>query len=59
MPEGGVNAVLGTKGDLYVWAGYKGQMLLYQGGDSAEQIKQVPKITVDKFCLISIGILVH
>lgn len=49
VPEGGINAVLGSKGDLYAVAGYKGQILLYQGGDSAQQIKQIPKITEDKY----------
>ena len=45
VPEGGVNALLGSKGRLWVWAGYQGDLLLYQGGDSAEKIKRVPKIT--------------
>src|SRR3990167_5246033 len=45
VPEGGINALLGSKGKLYVWAGYQGDVLLYQGGDSAEKIKRIPKIT--------------
>lgn len=48
VPEGAINAVLGSKGDLYVSAGYKGQLLLYQGGDSAQQIKQIPKIADER-----------
>lgn len=49
VPEGGINALYGSKGNLYVWAGYQGNMLVYKGGDSAEKIKQVPKITTDKY----------
>jgi len=49
VPEGGINALLGSKGKLFVWAGYQGDILVYQGGDSAEQIKRIPKITTDKY----------
>lgn len=49
VPEGGINALLGTKGKLYVWAGYQGDLLEYTGGESAEQIKRVPKIESDKY----------
>jgi hypothetical protein len=45
VPEGGINAMYGTKGLLYVFAGYQGDLLLYQGGDSAQKVKQVPKMT--------------
>ena len=48
VPEGGVNALLGTKGLLYIWAGYSGDMLVYQGGDSAQKVKRIPKIEEDK-----------
>lgn len=44
VPEGGINAMLGTKGKLFVWAGYQGDLLVYSGGDSAENLKQVPLV---------------
>ena len=47
VPEGGVNSLLGTKGLLYVWAGYSGDMLVYRGGDAAQKIKKIPKIGDD------------
>lgn len=47
VPEGGVSAMIGTKGLLYIWAGYSGYMLLYQGGDRAEKIKRIPDIAED------------
>lgn len=49
VPEGGVNAMLGTKGILYVWAGYKSQLLAYQGGDSAQKLRDLPKMENDKY----------
>lgn len=49
VPEGGINALLGSKGKLWVWAGYQGDLLVYQGGDSADQIKRIPKVTPDKY----------
>lgn len=44
VPEGGINAMLGTKGKLFILAGSHGDLLEYQGGDSAERVKQLPKI---------------
>jgi hypothetical protein len=49
IPEGGVNAMFGTKGYLYIWAGYSGDLLLYQGGDEAQKIKRLPNITTNKY----------
>ena len=49
VPEGGINAMLGSKGLLYIWAGYSGDMLVYQGGDEAQKIKRLPNITTDKY----------
>ena len=49
VPEGGINAMLGSKGRLWVLAGYQGDLLLYQGGDSADQIKRLPLIADDKY----------
>ena len=48
VPEGGINALLGTKGLLNIWAGYSGDLLVYQGGDSAQKVKRIPKIEEDK-----------
>lgn len=44
VPEGGVTALLGSRGQLHVWAGYQGDHLIYGGGDSAEKIKRLPKV---------------
>lgn len=44
VPEGGINAMLGSRGKLYVWAGYKNQLLEYTGGDSAQKVKDLPKM---------------
>lgn len=44
VPEGGINALLGTPNKLYLWAGYKGDLLAYQGGISAQKIKRVPLV---------------
>lgn len=49
VPEGGINAVLGSKGKLFVWAGYQGDMLIYQGSTTASKIKRLPKSTEDKY----------
>lgn len=49
VPEGGINALLGAKGKLYVWAGYQGDLLVYSGGDTTEQIKRVPLLEDTKY----------
>lgn len=51
IPEGAVNAMLSTKGELHVWAGYHGDKFVYNGGDSVDetQIKRVPKMTGSKY----------
>lgn len=49
VPEGGINAMLGTKGKLYIWAGYKNQLLIYEGGDSASKVKDMPFMEATKF----------
>lgn len=55
VPEGAINAMFGSRGELLIWAGYQGNMLKYIGGDRAEKIKQVPKITKDKYVEIFPG----
>ena len=49
VPEGGVNALFGSKGKLYIFAGYQGDILEYSSGSVATKIDRVPKITNDKY----------
>lgn len=49
IPEGGVNALLGIGDKLYIWAGYKNQMLEYSGGLSARKVKFLPKMETTKY----------
>lgn len=49
VPEGGVNALFGSRGNLFVWAGYQGDMLIYAGGDKADKIKRIPGWEKDKY----------
>jgi len=55
VPEGGINAMLGARGKLYVWAGYKNQLLEYSGGDVAQKIRDMPKMEADKYSEIYPG----
>jgi len=55
VPEGAINAVLGTKGELYIWAGYQGDMLVYRGGATAEKVQRIPKIVSNKYVEIYPG----
>lgn len=48
VPEGGINALFGSQGTLYIIAGYQGDLLEYAGGDKANKKKRIPKITKDK-----------
>jgi len=41
VPEGAVNAMLGARGKLYFIAGYRGKLLLYEGGSQARKIKNL------------------
>jgi hypothetical protein len=49
VPEGAVNAMLGSQGTLYIVAGYQGDLLEYTGGDQARKVKRIPKITDDTY----------
>lgn len=49
VPEGGINAMLGTKGKLYIYAGYQGELLEYTGGDFATKVKKMPKVANDAY----------
>lgn len=49
VPEGGINALFGSRGVLYVVAGYNGDILEYRGRDRAEKVKKIPKLLLDKY----------
>lgn len=49
VPEGGINALLGTEGTLYIWAGYKSQMLSYVGGATATKLRLLPNLTQGQY----------
>lgn len=48
VPEGAINAMLGSVGELHFIAGYQGDYLIYSGGRKAKKVKRIPKITKDK-----------
>lgn len=43
VPEGGINAMVGSQGTLYIVAGYQSQLLEYTGGDKAEKSKTIAR----------------
>lgn len=49
IPEGAINALLGSRGVLHVWAGYHGDMLEYRGGDYAVKKENVPKMSKETY----------
>lgn len=60
VPEGQVNAVLGLDSDLYYFAGYKGQLFLYQGSYMTETgngrgnlVRRIPSIEQNAFVEVS------
>jgi hypothetical protein len=55
IPEGGVNALFGSKGRLYIFAGYQGDILEYSGGAMANKIKRIPLIEPTKYVEIYPG----
>lgn len=44
VPEGGINAMKGSRGKLFIIAGYKNQLLVYEGGDTAQKLRDMPNI---------------
>lgn len=44
VPEGGINAMIGSQSTLYIVAGYEGHLLEYKGGDKATKVKQIPQL---------------
>lgn len=55
VPEGGINAMWGSRGKLYIWAGYKNQLLVYEGGDSASKLRDMPNMENNKYSEIYPG----
>jgi hypothetical protein len=41
VPEGGINAMIGTRGRLYFIAGSRAKLLVYEGGAQARKIKNL------------------
>ncbi len=48
VPEGAVNAMIGSQGTLFIVAGYSGDLLEYTGGDKAKKVKRLPNLEVGK-----------
>jgi hypothetical protein len=48
VPEGGVNALCGTKDKLYAVVGYQGEILKFNGGEF-EPATKIPKTTENKY----------
>ena len=44
VPEGGINAMVGSANKLFFTAGYRGDLLVYTGGNNATKVKRVPKL---------------
>ena len=57
VPEGAINAMLGSQSTLSIIAGYQGDLLEYKGGDEARKVKRLPKVTDDKYIEILPGAL--
>lgn len=55
VPEGGVNAMFGTKDVLYLVAGYTGEILVYSGGGSAVKFNKIPKMEAGEYVEIAPG----
>lgn len=51
VPQGGVTALLGSQGKLFIWAGYQGEMLIYEGGDSVTKLRRVPYMETSKYMI--------
>lgn len=49
VPQGGVSALLGKDGKLFVWAGYNGDMLVYEGGNSVRKLRRLPNLETTKY----------
>lgn len=45
IPEGGVTGLLGHDGVLDIYAGYQGDILRYEGGQSVRKLRKIPKVT--------------
>lgn len=51
VPEGAINAMKSYKGKLYISAGYRGEIVVYTGGDSTDDTlkKHIPKIGAGEY----------
>ena len=52
VPDGAVNAIVGSRGALYVLAGYQGQLLKYVGGTEAQPLIRMPRISESEYAEI-------
>lgn len=52
VPDGAVNAIVGSRGALYVLAGYQGQLLKYVGGTEAQPLIRMPRISENEYAEI-------
>jgi len=55
VPEGGVNAMFGTRDLLFVSAGSKGEILVYTGQGNAEKLEQIPRVETGEEIEVSPG----
>lgn len=44
VPQGAINAMIGSVGELHFVAGYKGDYMIYSGGSKARKIKRIPRL---------------
>lgn len=49
VPEGGVNTMFGNRDILSIIAGYTGELLAYNGGGTAQKIKQMPLLETSEY----------
>jgi hypothetical protein len=66
IPQGGVNAMWGENGILYILAGRKGQLIEYTGDMMAEygydivnQVKRIPNIEVGAYAEVAPGAMIY
>ena len=59
VPEGAINAMLGSQSTLYFIAGYQGDLMVYEGGPKARKVKRLPKIADDKYLEVLPGGLTY
>lgn len=55
VPEGGVNTMFGTQDVLFISAGYVGDVLIYNGGGSAQKFNKIPLAERNKITELAPG----